>query len=102
MAIAKTGILPAKRGGIYLSFDKIDDGIIASDKLQIPYRPDYRVSGNSLDIIDNMGVPNGNWGRAGYIEPLTVDFRKFGPGKATQIVADGPINVNPGSIKKLP
>jgi len=97
----QAGTLPAKRGGTYVSFDKIDDGIVASDKLQIPYRPDYRVSGNSLDIIDKMKIPNGKWGTADYPEPLTKDYKIYGPGKATQVIVDGPIPVDPGTITKL-
>ncbi len=101
MQDARAGTLPAKRGGTYVSFDKIDDGIVASDKLQIPYRPDYRVSGNSLDIIDKMKIPNGKWGTADYPEPLTKDYKIYGPGKATQVIVDGPIPVDPGTITKL-
>jgi hypothetical protein len=102
MSYAKSGILPAKRGGIYVSFDKIDDAIIASDKMQIPYRPDYRVSGNSLDIIDEMQIPLGEHGRAGSLEPLTKDFPNFGPGKGSQVVVTGPVRVTPDSLTKLP
>jgi len=98
---AQNGLLPSKRGGTYVSFDKIDDAIIASDKLQIPYRPDYRVSGDTLNIIDRMAIPKGKWGEADYLEPLTRDFNKFGPGKATQIIINGDVPVYPKTIEKL-
>ncbi len=101
MSQAKSGMLPAKRGGTYVSFDKIDDAVIAQGKMQIPYRPDYRVSGNSLDVIDQMSVPKGNWGNADHLEPITKDFRKFGPGKATQVVIEGPVQIDPNSLTKL-
>ncbi|WP_198263023.1 RHS repeat-associated core domain-containing protein [sulfur-oxidizing endosymbiont of Gigantopelta aegis] len=97
----KTGMLPKKRGGTYVSFDKIDDSIVASDKLQIPYRPDYRVSGNTLDVIDDIEIPKGNWGQSEKLEPITSDFKKFGPGKATQAVIKGEVPVNPESLEKL-
>jgi len=93
--------LSAKKGGAYVSFDKYDDAIIASDKLQIPYRPDYRVSGDTLDVIDDISIPKGDWGRASYLEPLTKDFKKFGPGNATQIIIDGEVPVIPSTIEKL-
>ena len=67
-----------------------------------PYRPDYRVSGDSLNVLDNMRIPKGDWGRADYFEPITTDFRKFGPGKSTQVIIDGPFPVNASTIKKLP
>jgi hypothetical protein len=101
MSQAKSGMLPAKRGGTYVSFDKIDDAVIAQGKMQIPYRPDYRVSGNSLGVIDQMSVPKGSWGSADHLEPITKDFRKFGPGKATQVVIEGPVPVDPNSLTKL-
>lgn len=102
MKDSQAGILPAKRGGRYLSFDKIDDAIVASDKLQIPYRPDYRVSGNTLDIIDQIEIPKGKWGTADYLEPLTKDYKLYGPGKATQVIVSGPIPVDPGTLKIIP
>jgi hypothetical protein len=98
---AKSGVLPAKRGGMYVSFDKMDDAVVASDKLQIPYRPDYRVSGDTLDVIENIKVPKGDWGRADYLEPVTKDFKKFGPGDVTQATIAGKVPVDPTTIEKL-
>ena len=102
MSDAKSGLIPQKRSGHYVSFDKIDDAVVASDKLQIPYRPDYRVSGDTLDIIDEIKIPKGDWGRADYLEPLTTDFKKFGPGNATQAIIKGKLPVDPTTIEKLP
>jgi RHS repeat-associated protein len=101
ISVAKSGLLPAKRGGTYVSFDLIDDAIIAQSKTQIPYRPDYRISGYTIDVLDNMKIPKGQWGVADYLEPITKDFRKFGPGKATQIIIEGPVPVDPTTFKKL-
>jgi hypothetical protein len=91
---AKDGVLPARSNGMYFSFDKIDDAIIAQGKLQIPYRPEYRVSFDTLQIIDDIKVPNGDWGRASYLEPLTKDFMQYGPGKATQAITNSPVNIS--------
>ena len=83
---AKKGYMVARSDGMYFSFDKIDDAIIAQGKLQIPYRPEYRISFDTLDILDDLHIPKGNWGRANYLEPITKDFKIFGPGGATQAV----------------
>ena len=89
---AKNGYINARSDGLYFSFDKIDDSIIAKGKLQIPYRPDYRVSFDTLDIIDDISIPKGKWGTADYLEPITKDYRDFGPGGVTQAVTYSRIN----------
>ena len=61
-----------------------NNAVVMQGKLQIPYRPDYSVSGNTLDIIDNLLIPKGQWGQASHLEPLTKDFKNFGPGKVHQ------------------
>ena len=83
---AKKGYIGARNDGMYFSFDKIDDSIIAQGKLQIPYRPEYRISFDTLNIIDDINIPKGKWGTASYFEPITKDFKNFGPGGATQMV----------------
>ena len=83
---AKKGYIEARSDGMYFSFDKIDDSIIAQGKLQIPYRPEYRISFDTLNIIDDINIPKGKWGTASYFEPITKDFKNFGPGGATQMV----------------
>ena len=89
---AQNGTLPAKNDGMYFSFDKMDDAIVAQGKLQIPYRPEYRISFDTLDIIDDISIPNGQWGQANYLEPITQDYKCFGPGGATQAVTYSEIN----------
>ena len=89
---AKDGYIEATNKGMYFSFDKIDDSIIAQGKLRIPYRPEYRISFDTLDIIDDIHIPKGDWGKADYLEPITKDFKKFGPGKATQAITYSTIN----------
>lgn len=58
---AKKGYIAARSDGMYFSFDKID-------------------------ILDDLYIPKGNWGRADYLEPITRDFKFFGPGGVTQAV----------------
>jgi len=38
----------------------------------------------TLQIIDDIRVQNGKWGEAKWLEPITKDFPKYGPGGATQ------------------
>jgi hypothetical protein len=101
LAQAKAGQLAAKEGGTYVSFDAIDDAIIAKGKLQIPYRPEYRVTGDTYSVLDRISIPRGKWGRADYLEPLAKDFPEFGPGRATQAIVEGPVPVDPDTIFKL-
>ena len=64
----------------------MDDAVVAQGKLQIPYRPEYRVDFNTLNIIDDVSIPHGEWGTAEHLEPITADFKKYGPGKASQAI----------------
>jgi hypothetical protein len=60
LAQAKAGQLAAKEGGTYVSFDAIDDAIIAKGKLQIPYRPEYRVTGDTYSVLIESPFLGGN------------------------------------------
>lgn len=97
---AKSGTIAARADGTYFSFDSFDDAVVAQGKLQIPYRPEYRIGFDTLDIIDDISIPNGKWGTASYLEPITNDFKNFGPGKATQAVTYSEIN-SVNEISKL-
>ena len=102
---AKSGLLQSKPDGTYVMLGNTkgaDDSIVMQGKLQIPYRPDYSVSGNTIDVIDNISIPKGQWGNANYLEPITKDFKNFGPGGISQGVIEGKIPVDPSTIKKLP
>jgi len=110
LAEAKAGELKGRPDGTYVSFDVIDDGIVGGDKLQVPNgrigrtgRIEYRVTGDSLDVIDRLVVPNGKWNTSSYPEPLTTDFKEFGPGKSTQAIITGekPIPVDPSTLTKM-
>ena len=89
---AKKGTIMARSDGTYFSFDKYEDAIIAQGKLQIPYRPEYRIAFNTIDIVEDINIPYGQWGKASYLEPITKDYKKFGPGKATQAITYSQIN----------
>lgn len=95
--LSKTKIIPKNPNGTYFSFNKFD--IPTSGKLQVPHDASIRGSFDTLQIIDDIRIPNGNWGKANYLEPLTKDFPEYGPGGATQAVTNLQIKLD--SIKKL-
>ena len=72
---AKKGYIEARSDGMYFSFDKIDDSIIAQGKLQIPYRPEYRISFDTLNIIDDINIPKGKWGQQAISSQLLKTLR---------------------------
>ena len=86
----RTGEIP---GGSYYSFDKFDDMAQASSKLQIPHDARFRAEFDTLPYVDNTKIPNGDWGKADYLEPITRDFPGFGEGGATQAVIDAKVSV---------
>ena len=90
--------IPENPNGTYFSFDKYD--IANPGALQVPHDAAYRASFDTLQVIDDIKVPNGNWGKADYLEPLTNDFPQFGQGGATQVITNKRINLN--DITKLP
>ncbi len=87
----KNGHIPK---GNYYSFDKIDDMTQASSKLQVPHDARYRAEFDTLPYVDKTKIPNGDWGEADYLEPITKDFPGFGQGGATQAVIDREVSVS--------
>lgn len=94
----KTKVIPSNANGTYFSFDKYN--VASPGNLQVPHDASVRGSFDTLQIIDDIRVPNGNWGKASYLEPLTKDFPEFGPGGATQVITNGKIILD--KITKLP
>jgi len=92
--LVRTGSIPANQKGTYVSFDRFDDPATAAGKLQVPHDAAIRVEFDTLQIIDDVRVPHGQWGTASHLEPLTVDFARFGPGGATQAITNLPIQAS--------
>ena len=84
--ITSLGVIAKKDGGTYVSFDKIENASTAQSKLQIPYTPDTRIGFDTLDYVNDMTIPHGNWGSANYLEPITKDYSEYGVGGATQVL----------------
>ncbi|OCL26724.1 hypothetical protein U472_08260 [Orenia metallireducens] len=96
--LKKTKLIPENLNGTYFSFDNYD--IASQSKLQVPHDASIKGSFDTLQIIDDIKVPYGNWGNANYLEPLTKDFPQFGSGGATQAITNQAIKLD--SLEKIP
>ena len=96
--MAKNMSIPANSQGTYFSFDNYN--YANPGALQVPHDASIKVSFDTLQIIDDISVPFGNWGKASYLEPITNDFPQFGNGGATQAITHSHIIID--SITKLP
>jgi len=90
--LLSTGIIPANGRGTYISFDNPGSG--AAGKLQVPHDAAIKIEFDTKQILNDVNIPQGQWGKADYLEPITSDFPQFGPGGATQAVTTKPIFVN--------
>ena len=90
-----------KAQNTYFTFDNPEGKSVAliKSELQIPHTPTYYGEFDTLQIIDDVKIPKGQWGKADYLEPITKDYglnhpdpkRRFGIGGATQAVTTTPI-----------
>ena len=96
--MTNTMSIPANADGTYLSFDNFD--VANPGALQVPHDASVKVSFDTLQIIDDIEIPYGNWGKAPYLEPITQDFPQFGEGGATQVITYSEIKID--TITKLP
>ena len=96
--LTRTNTIPANADGTYFTFEKYD--IASPSLLQVPHDASIRCSFDTLQIIDDIRIPYGNWGQASYLEPLTCDFPVFGVGGATQAITSKQIILN--EMTKLP
>ena len=77
----------------------------AQSLLQTPHPPSHWIEFDTLQVIDDLRVPNGNWQRSNIPEPLTRTFPEFGRGGGTQAITNQPITIrdsgtlSPGSQK---
>ena len=93
-----TMTIPARADGTYFSFDNFDTANPGA--LQVPHDASVKVSFDTLQIIDDIEVPHGDWGKASYLEPITQDFPEFGAGGATQVITHSEIKID--NITSLP
>ena len=93
-----TMLIPADVNGTYFSFNNYS--VANPSALQVPHDASIKVSFDTLQIIDDISIPYGDWGRASYLEPITQDFPQFGAGGATQVITHSEIRID--IITKLP
>jgi hypothetical protein len=103
--ILTTGRIPPGSKGNYLSFNKYTGQEVPGGKVQMPGQARYRAEFDMKPYIDNVRIPNGDYGKATYLEPIAEDFPKYGPGGATQAIvehdiqADRIIDLETGSVR---
>jgi Zn-dependent protease with chaperone function len=91
----KSGEIPANAKGTYVSFDKFDNMDTASGNLQTQGFNDarYRINFDTEQTANSLKIPNGKWGTAEWLEPITKDYPDYGPGGATQAITNSPIKI---------
>lgn len=91
----KSGKIPATKDprGTYVSFDKYTHSKQAIDKLQLPpvNNAHYRVEFDTKQVLDDIKIPWGNYGKSNKLEPLAEDFMKRGSGNGRQAITQGEI-----------
>ena len=98
---AMSGVLPRRSEGMYVSFSEYATDLDAGRALQIPYKPRYRISFDTLNHIAAMRVPYARLDTGTQLEPYTFSYREFGAGGATQVKVFDDIFVMPESLVPL-
>ncbi|MCR4830992.1 MAG: hypothetical protein K5883_06005 [Pseudobutyrivibrio sp.] len=96
--LQQTMTIPAKAEGTYFTFENYCRANPGA--LQTPHDASVKATFDTLQIIDDIAVPYGRWGAAPYLEPITQDYKQFGPGGATQVITHLKIVLD--DIVKLP
>jgi hypothetical protein len=84
--LSENGDIPARVEGNYISFKDFSSKEEASRSLQVPHDARIKVEFDTKQILDDVKVPRGEWGKASWLEPITKDFPQFGQGGATQAI----------------
>lgn len=90
------GEIPASTGkGTYVSFNDYDNMETASNSLQMKSLNDarYKIEFDTGQIAEEIKIPNGNWGKSDWLEPMTKDYPEFGDGGATQAVTNASFKI---------
>lgn len=90
--LKSTKTIPANSNGTYFSFDNFDTP--NPKALQVPHDASVKACFDTLQIVDDVEIPMGKWGKADYLEPITKDFPEFGKGGATQAITHKEIKVD--------
>lgn len=90
--LISNGKIPANKDGTYFSFNKIDKD--AKDKLQVPHDAAIRIEFDTKQVLDDVKIPQGQYGKAEHKEAITKDFPEFGAGGVTQATTNQAIEVD--------
>jgi len=90
--LKKNMTIPENNKGTYISFDKLDTP--NPGKLQVPHDASYRGTFDTLQVVDDLKIPKGDWGKSSHLEPITETNPKFGSGGATQAVTSKEIKLD--------
>lgn len=91
--VIKNGKIPEHPStGNYITFERFEDAAEASSKLQVPHDARYRVTVDTLNNVNDISIPRGNWGAADWLEPITKDMHEYGVGGASQAVTKSEIS----------
>lgn len=91
-SLISSGKISHSKDGTYFSFNKYDDG--AKQKLQVPHDAAIRIEFDTKQVLNDVRIPQGDYGRSDQKEPITRDFPAFGSGGATQAITNMPIEVD--------
>jgi hypothetical protein len=93
----------ASRNPTYITFNDISNLSPEEAKglLQLPRAPTHGVKFDTLQIIDDIKIPNGKWNTNGAAEAITSTFPEWGSGGGTQAITNKAINVKSADIFNL-
>ena len=96
--LKSSGIIPEQigQGQTYFSLDKIDDPLIAIDKMQLNAKyidAVWRAEFDANQLINKTHIPKAKWNNAEYMEVLTRSYPNFGKGGATQFITQSQIKL---------
>ncbi|MGE3683326.1 MAG: pre-toxin TG domain-containing protein [Bdellovibrionales bacterium] len=84
--LSETGMVPAKVDGNYISFKNFNSTKGVASELQVPHDASIKVEFDTKQVLEDVKIPNGNWGKADWLEPITKDHPRFGEGGAYQAI----------------
>jgi hypothetical protein len=85
-SLSETGVVPARADGNYISFRNFDAASEAATKLQVPHDARVKVEFDTKQVLEDIKIPNGNWGKGDWLEAITKDHPQFGEGGAYQAI----------------
>jgi hypothetical protein len=94
--IIETGKTLPNEKGTYITFDKFTSGSEAKNNLQLSPRSDgtIRLEFDTKQIMDDIKIPNGKYGSANYLEPITKDYPELGQGGGSQAITGGGLKLD--------